>query len=879
MYTNFSKVGAGLCASLVISFYFCVIPPARAADSKAEPGAFKTSMLEPGRSREAQAQRDALRDAQLNVQTSSAGVSASSVQASTAPDKLEVKVDDTTTYGGEIQQANDDSGRAFVTWLDTRDGGGGRGVYFARSLDEGETWHPADRIDRNSGTGTATYVDIATDNFCNVYIGWIDTRDDADGQIFFVRSSNCGETWTTPKKLSSASSAQDPSFDMAVGPNGKVFIVWGDNRNDSLPLASPLYTQVFSLESNDYGATWNAEKRISDPTSNVSDDYTPVVVWTPNGDLIVSWISDRNAISAGDEYDYYSARSSDDGRTWTTDTRLNTESAGTQDISSFGLCADHEHVYAVYQTKPDASSVYDVRMRDSHDFGTTFSSAMTLNGSRDTSGLILSMACAGDRAIVAFDAAGSPGDTIDDVRVAATTDGGHTWSSANKVDKDDPSNSGFEPGDITTTITPAGDAIVAYTDQRQGISTSEGFYNHSEDGGISWLAHDIELTSIATVHNVSMSRELGTMLSTAMDAEGASDDHELNAWITFFDNRTGDKGIFSTRLNFARAGAQLDRLSGDNRLETAIMISQDSFPASGSVSALVVATSEDFPDGLAGGPLAVMVGGPLLITPSDNLNADVAAEIARLYNGQDDAETDVYVLGGGSALSVAVEAAIAAIDPTLDIERLEGADRIGTALAIANKMNDIRGHSPSGAMLAYGRNFPDALSASAPAASSSVNSDLMPILLAEKNSLDPRVASFLTDNAGAGLLSVSVIGGTSVISDAVLAAVDDIVVNATRYGGVNRYDTAAILNSAMFSGPSAPISIGIASGENFPDALTGGAHSGRMNRPLVLVRKDSVPSQSQTYIEDNDGTITTGDIYGGTAAISDAVKTLLEAMY
>src|SRR5579862_4686221 len=65
----------------------------------------------------------------------------------------------------------------------------------------------------------------------------------------------------------------------------------------------------------------------------------------------------------------------------------------------------------------------------------------------------------------------------------------------------------------------------------------------------------------------------------------------------------------------------LTRVAGANRDLTAVASSQASFPTAGSAKAVVLASDGAFADALAGTPLAVQKGGPLLLTPSAGLTA------------------------------------------------------------------------------------------------------------------------------------------------------------------------------------------------------------------------------------------------------------------
>jgi len=101
---------------------------------------------------------------------------------------------------------------------------------------------------------------------------------------------------------------------------------------------------------------------------------------------------------------------------------------------------------------------------------------------------------------------------------------------------------------------------------------------------------------------------------------------------------------------YATSG-NVTRLAGANRYATAVAISRATTTA-GFDGTVYIATGGNFPDGLAGTPPAVRAGGPLLLTPSKSLPAEVAAELKRLGPGR------IVILGGASAISDAVMAQI-----------------------------------------------------------------------------------------------------------------------------------------------------------------------------------------------------------------------------
>ncbi len=95
----------------------------------------------------------------------------------------------------------------------------------------------------------------------------------------------------------------------------------------------------------------------------------------------------------------------------------------------------------------------------------------------------------------------------------------------------------------------------------------------------------------------------------------------------------------------------------------------------------------------------------------------------------------------------------------------------------------------------------------------------------------------------------------------------------SRIQGANRYDTAVAISKKAFTG-TAPAVV-MASGEDYPDALTGSALAGAANGALLLTGKASLPDIIKTELKRLNPT----QIYimGSTAAISGTVETAIKA--
>lgn len=96
---------------------------------------------------------------------------------------------------------------------------------------------------------------------------------------------------------------------------------------------------------------------------------------------------------------------------------------------------------------------------------------------------------------------------------------------------------------------------------------------------------------------------------------------------------------------------------------------------------------------------------------------------------------------------------------------------------------------------------------------------------------------------------------------------------APRVGGSDRYDTAARLSPTRF-GPGVPV-VYVATGEAFPDALTGGPAAAAGHGPLLLTRADSLPGPTASELARlKPGRIV---VLGGAGVVNAAVMTALDA--
>jgi putative cell wall-binding protein len=188
---------------------------------------------------------------------------------------------------------------------------------------------------------------------------------------------------------------------------------------------------------------------------------------------------------------------------------------------------------------------------------------------------------------------------------------------------------------------------------------------------------------------------------------------------------------------------------------------------------------------------------------------------------------------------------------------LAGADRYQTAANIATSSFSA---PVERVVVATGEGFADALVGGAVGAATS-----SPVLLVRRDGLPAATADALRRLRPR---DVTVLGGQTAVSDEVLASVRALMIDATvsRVSGQDRYATAAALSRQTW--PSTSNVVYLATGRDFPDAVTGVAASAADTAPLLLTEAGCLPASTKAELERlRPSTIV---VLGGTGTVSQA---------
>ena len=314
-----------------------------------------------------------------------------------------------------------------------------------------------------------------------------------------------------------------------------------------------------------------------------------------------------------------------------------------------------------------------------------------------------------------------------------------------------------------------------------------------------------------------------------------------------------DSGDGSCDPTVDQTGNELvDRASGTGRVETAVAVSTAHWAGADDV---VLATAGEFPDALSAGALAARLDAPVLLTPTDELTPELAAEIERL------GAATAHVLGGSQAVSDTVAASLA--DLGLAVQRHDGPSRVETSAQAALAA----GPSASGDVaLAYAGDWPDAVSAGALSASA----DRIPTLLTMTDEVPDTTLSALAELDAERVLLV---GGTAVISDAAASQLSDAGYAVERVSGPSRWETSiAAAAEGLRRGEPSNRPVILASGEEFPDALAAGGLAANTAGTVLLTPQCNLNPVNATRDYLADTGFGYGIIVGGTAAVSDRVR-------
>ena len=305
---------------------------------------------------------------------------------------------------------------------------------------------------------------------------------------------------------------------------------------------------------------------------------------------------------------------------------------------------------------------------------------------------------------------------------------------------------------------------------------------------------------------------------------------------------TGSGNATDSKLEAVPGADNAVRVSGDTRFETATNVADQLKEIYGveKFDNIVVTYSDVFADAMSASALAADKEAPILVVNKNN-ESYVKNYIAKNLekNG------NVYIIGGTGVVSERFEDSL----DDYKVKRISGKDRYETNLEVLKELN-LSGSQEI--MIASGAGFADALSASATGNA---------IMLVGDKLTAEQEAFIKSLNSGDEYF---VVGGTGSVNTSVYNQIKNAGSgDVTRIYGSTRYETSAAIAEEFFGKAK---SVFVASGDDFPDGLTGGVLANATGAPLLLANEKNT-SQAEDFVVGNKARMVTA--VGGTKALSD----------
>jgi len=180
-------------------------------------------------------------------------------------------------------------------------------IVVAKSTDLGQTWsQKSTGVPLSGSTGQPRLaIDSASPaGVGTVYVAYYRSVGTDPGEIILQRSSDRGETWSTPVRVNDDPAGRVQSFpQVTVGAGGRVDVTWFDRRHEYPGPGGARLGDIYTARSSDGGASFAANRRVTDRSFNRDTGiegalgsysfYGPVSEPLAGGGLLTAWMDSR----------------------------------------------------------------------------------------------------------------------------------------------------------------------------------------------------------------------------------------------------------------------------------------------------------------------------------------------------------------------------------------------------------------------------------------------------------------------------------------------------------------------------------------------------------------------------------------------------------
>lgn len=199
-----------------------------------------------------------------------------------------VKVNDARAHAGFASVGASDGGRVFVAWSDLRNRQT-TDLYFARSLDSGNTFQANLPVNDNLSDTTSDQAPPSlVANGDKIYVAWPDKRND-DWSIYFAVSSDSGNSFFPNVKIDHAPRNTLQEFPSLAVQGNLIFALWRDQRRVPAGGEADVY---FGFSANG-GLSFQGDIPVDGDTLSRINSGSPSIAVNEQGTVFVVFGDDR----------------------------------------------------------------------------------------------------------------------------------------------------------------------------------------------------------------------------------------------------------------------------------------------------------------------------------------------------------------------------------------------------------------------------------------------------------------------------------------------------------------------------------------------------------------------------------------------------------
>jgi len=352
----------------------------------------------------------------------------------------------------------------YLAWQDTRDDSEGD-IFFARSIDDGQTWGTNIKIndDPPGVEQSAPYLATQGDG---VYLVWHDEREGDAGDVYFARSTDGGQSWSTDQRVNENpdSVVGDPAI--ATGAGSRLHVTWA--------ISTAL---IYANRSTDAGQSWEGHVAVGGEAFDLGSFtgyFAPGIATNGSGDVYVAWKDPRNAFldlscNCLRDMDVFASRSTDNGGSWGADVQI-TGDDGLSSQSRPHLAYSDGTLFTVWTDSRDVALTDDrhpaIYFARSVDGDQTWNPTNLQINTNEVSSIALNpVVAADDDGVLYVSWSGDYLDTARDIFFARSLDNGDTWQVERRVNTD---AIGARQGAPALALSTTGRVYLAWHDERNG---------------------------------------------------------------------------------------------------------------------------------------------------------------------------------------------------------------------------------------------------------------------------------------------------------------------------------------------------------------------------------------------------------------------------